>query len=157
MKRLIAAGVIAFALLASPSAALAQQSGVTPGAFCSPEGASGTTTTGTPMLCARQGGETQARWHEASGAVTSPSGVVVATQAATQVQALSTQPATFPRTGVLSVRVAAFGVLLVAFGWVFVSAVRPRWRHALTAPESVLGAWRGPRFTDRRTSSPRRR
>jgi len=146
MKRLVAAAVVAFAVTgAAGGTAVAQQAGVTPGAFCAPQGASGTTSAGTAVVCSLQAGETQPRWRDPSGTVTAVSGVVT-----------STQPQPLAGTGVLSVRVAAFGVLLVAMGWVFVSAVRPRWRRRLAAcPESVLGAWRGPRFRDRRTSADR--
>lgn len=38
---------------------------VTPGAFCSPEGATGVTSAGTPMKCVREEGEDQARWRQA--------------------------------------------------------------------------------------------
>ncbi|MGI5225424.1 serine/threonine-protein kinase [Actinoallomurus sp. CA-142502] len=38
---------------------------VTPGAFCSPEGATGVTSAGTPMECVRKEGEDQARWRQA--------------------------------------------------------------------------------------------
>jgi serine/threonine protein kinase len=38
---------------------------VTPGAFCSPEGATGVTSAGTPMRCVRKEGEEQARWRSA--------------------------------------------------------------------------------------------
>lgn len=39
---------------------------VTPGAFCSPEGATGVTSAGTPMECVRKEGEDQARWRQAA-------------------------------------------------------------------------------------------
>ena len=39
--------------------------GVHPGAFCSPEGARGTTSAGTAMRCTRKAGEDQARWRKA--------------------------------------------------------------------------------------------
>jgi hypothetical protein len=35
------------------------------GAFCSPEGARGVTSTGTPMVCSKKAGDTRARWHKA--------------------------------------------------------------------------------------------
>ena len=141
---MIAAAVLAVAITGGAGGmAMAQQAGVTPGAFCTPQGASGTTSAGTAVVCSLQAGESQPRWRDVSGTVTSVSGVVTSTQ--------PTQP--LAGTGVLSVRVAAFGVLLVAMGWVFVSAMRPRWRRRAVAPESVLGAWRGPRFRDRRTSA----
>jgi hypothetical protein len=42
----------------------AVRAGVHPGAFCSPEGAYGTTSKGTPMRCTSRGGD-QARWRSA--------------------------------------------------------------------------------------------
>ncbi|MEV6493068.1 hypothetical protein AB0M20_31265 [Actinoplanes sp. NPDC051633] len=41
------------------------QSGVRPGAFCSPEGARGTTSKGTRMRCTAKAGEDRARWRKA--------------------------------------------------------------------------------------------
>jgi outer membrane biosynthesis protein TonB len=38
---------------------------VHPGAFCSPEGATGRTSKGTPMRCTRKAGEDRARWRAA--------------------------------------------------------------------------------------------
>lgn len=38
---------------------------VSPGAFCSPEGATGLSRTGAPMRCTQLGGETRARWRTA--------------------------------------------------------------------------------------------
>jgi hypothetical protein len=38
---------------------------VTPGAFCSPEGATGVTSAGTPMRCTLKAGEEQPRWRSA--------------------------------------------------------------------------------------------
>ncbi|GAA2479912.1 hypothetical protein [Winogradskya humida] len=38
---------------------------VRPGAFCSPEGATGITRKGTPMICTRKPGEERARWRKA--------------------------------------------------------------------------------------------
>jgi hypothetical protein len=35
------------------------------GAFCSPEGATGVTSTGTPMVCSIKAGDTRARWRKA--------------------------------------------------------------------------------------------
>ena|SRR5437588_5967235 len=146
MKRLIAPLAIAFAVTAAlAGVAVAQQTGVTQGAFCAPEGATGTTSAGTAMVCGRAAGETQPRWQAASGTVTSPTGTVTAIQTATPNTGTG-----IPNTGVLSVRVGAFGVLLVALGWLFVSAVRPARRQQAAVPESVFGAWTSPRFEDRR-------
>jgi hypothetical protein len=39
--------------------------GVHPGAFCSPEGATGVTSAGTPMVCSTKPGESRARWRSA--------------------------------------------------------------------------------------------
>jgi hypothetical protein len=39
--------------------------GVTPGAFCSPEGAKGQTVTGIRMTCTRTAGDERARWRAA--------------------------------------------------------------------------------------------
>jgi hypothetical protein len=39
--------------------------GVHPGAFCSPEGATGVTNTGTPMVCSTKPGDSRARWRSA--------------------------------------------------------------------------------------------
>jgi hypothetical protein len=41
------------------------QQGVHPGAFCSPDGAHGTTSAGTAMRCTRKAGEDRARWRKA--------------------------------------------------------------------------------------------
>lgn len=38
------------------------QQGVRPGAFCSPEGARGVTSKGTPMVCSKKPGDIRARW-----------------------------------------------------------------------------------------------
>lgn len=138
MKRLIAATALALAVVGGGAGtAVAQQTGVTPGAFCTPQGATGTTSAGTVLTCTVVAGETQPRWQQQGPAV------VMATQvnAPTQVNA---QP--MPNTGVLSVRVAAFGVLLAAFGWVLVSVVRPRWRGSRPrmASDALFGSWNEP-------------
>jgi hypothetical protein len=39
--------------------------GVHPGAFCSPEGATGVTSAGTPMVCSTKPGDSRARWRSA--------------------------------------------------------------------------------------------
>jgi predicted small lipoprotein YifL len=42
----------------------AQAPVVTSGAFCSPIGARGVTSTGTPMRCIKNSGETRAKWRQ---------------------------------------------------------------------------------------------
>jgi len=51
----------------APASAPAPQPGetVTPGAFCSPDGATGVTVKGTSMICSTKPGETRDRWRKA--------------------------------------------------------------------------------------------
>jgi hypothetical protein len=48
-----------------PAIAVRDPKVVTPGAWCSPEGATGVTRAGTPMRCIRKAGEEQPRWRSA--------------------------------------------------------------------------------------------
>src|SRR5688572_14561458 len=81
----------------------AQQSPVTVGALCSPEGATGRTADGTTVFCTRTAGEEQPRWRAATTQETQPP---VATTAPGTVAAVTTttataasSEATMPRTG----------------------------------------------------------
>jgi hypothetical protein len=48
-----------------PTHTTSTRKGVHPGAFCTPEGARGTTSAGTAMRCTRKTGEDRARWRKA--------------------------------------------------------------------------------------------
>jgi hypothetical protein len=48
-----------------PTHTTSTRKGVQQGAFCSPEGARGTTSAGTAMRCTRKAGEDRARWRKA--------------------------------------------------------------------------------------------
>ena len=87
MKRLVAAAVLALAFVAcggetgdvstTTSTELLEprptttddpsvRQGVTAGAFCSPEGARGRTSTGIPMECVKAASDDRARWRQAA-------------------------------------------------------------------------------------------
>jgi hypothetical protein len=81
LRRVVFAAVV----LAAGAGLVGQASGqqvVTAGAFCSPQGATGVTSTGIPMTCVSEGGA-QARWRVTSEVTTTTAAAVTTTVAST--------------------------------------------------------------------------
>src|SRR4051794_28785495 len=73
--------------------AQAQDQGqVTPGAFCSPQGATGHTSTGLAMTCTTTASDSRARWRQASTQVETTTTAVVSTTQATTATTATTTP-----------------------------------------------------------------
>ncbi|MEU4244787.1 hypothetical protein [Actinoplanes sp. NPDC026619] len=84
--------------VAVPGASTAPaQQGVTAGAFCSPAGAKGKTSTGVTMVCTRKAGESQARWRVVTTTTTAPTTKPATTTAPTTKPATAA-PTTKPAT-----------------------------------------------------------
>jgi hypothetical protein len=62
MKSKIAAIGLVLVLAGCPAPTEPAPAPVHPGAFCSPEGATGQTESGTAMVCRRESGEERPRW-----------------------------------------------------------------------------------------------
>ncbi len=91
--------VFAAVVLAAGAGLAGQASGqtVTAGAFCSSAGATGVTSTGTPMTCATTATDTQLRWRATSEVTTTTTAAAVTGSTTTTIrQSVSATPATAP-------------------------------------------------------------
>lgn len=86
VRRFAAALFASFAVVVLGAPGVHAQQVVTPGAFCSPEGATGVTSAGTPMVCTTTATDSRARWRAAGVASTTT------TLAATSAPAAPSEP-----------------------------------------------------------------
>src|SRR3954470_16969837 len=133
MKRRMLVLLLAAAVSLGLATTARAQSPVTPGAPCSPEGATGAAADGTPMSCTRAAGEDQPRWRAGTAQqTTTPTQPPVATTAAgaatTAVPTPSPPPPTaaMPNTGKASGQSVLIGFTAVLLGFLAVWWGRPR-------------------------------
>lgn len=104
LRRVVFAAVV----LATGAGLVGQASGqqvVTAGAFCSPAGATGVTSTGIPMTCTTAAGDGQNRWRATSEVTSTTAGAVTTTVASTT----STTAQAVSQAGQTSTTVAGTG------------------------------------------------
>jgi hypothetical protein len=136
--RRIALGLLLVAGFTALATTAHAQNPVTPGAFCSPEGATGTTADGTTVFCTRTAGEDQPRWRAATTQQTQPP---VATTAPgtvdTAPSTVTTAAGAMPRTGRSSGTEAALGFAAVLLGVLAVWWGRPRLAAFFSGPRLI--------------------
>lgn len=107
LRRVVFAAVV-LAVGAGLAGQASGQQVVTAGAFCSPQGATGVTSTGIPMTCVSEGGA-QARWRATSElpATTTTAAAVTTTTTAAGGSASATTTTTVVSTTPTTIRAAA--------------------------------------------------
>lgn len=141
MKRSMLVLLTAAAVILGLATSVRAQQPVTPGANCSPEGATGTAADGTPMACTRASGEDQPRWRTATTAQqTSPTQPPVATTAvgaATATTTTAVASTAMPNTGTASGESALIGFTAVLLGLLAVWWGRPRLVALMSRPRVI--------------------